>query len=105
MEDIETLDELAVPAWPPPPPAPSVEVPAREENEPVEEENEDDYRDVRYSRSNVHMYYFCFALQNYYFGKWECEGVAKHKVGVKAKQDPFLFNAINSELKMLLNAS
>ncbi|KAJ7016310.1 hypothetical protein C8F04DRAFT_1281905 [Mycena alexandri] len=46
MEDIETLDELAVPAPPPPPPAPSVQAPARKENEPVEEEKEDDYRDV-----------------------------------------------------------
>ncbi|KAJ7022279.1 hypothetical protein C8F04DRAFT_1272825 [Mycena alexandri] len=46
VEASEALDELAVPGRRPAPPTPIVEAPAREENEPVEEENEDDYRDV-----------------------------------------------------------
>ncbi|KAJ7745296.1 hypothetical protein B0H16DRAFT_1726862 [Mycena metata] len=46
METDETLnDELAVAARPAAPPAPVVDVPVRED-EPVEDENENDYRDV-----------------------------------------------------------
>ncbi|KAJ7024596.1 hypothetical protein C8F04DRAFT_1270138 [Mycena alexandri] len=46
VEASEALNELAVPGRRPAPPTPIVEAPACEENEPVEEENEDDYRDV-----------------------------------------------------------